>query len=177
MLLELDGCTVRSWRAADAPSLARYADDRDVARNLRDGFPHPYTRADADAFLAMALDRNPETLFAVDVDGEAVGGIGYSPRADVERLSAEIGYWLARPFWGRGITTRVLSAVTRYAIESHGLVRVYALPFDWNPASARVLEKAGYVLEGTLKRAVIKDGKILDQRMYAYVVDRPGVVP
>lgn len=177
MLLPLDGCQVRSWRAEDAPSLARHADDREVARNLRDGFPHPYTPADAEAFLAMATGRDPETLFAIDIDGEAVGGVGFSPREDVERLSAEIGYWLARPFWGRGVMTRVLRAVTRYAIETHGLARVYALPFAWNPASARVLEKAGYVLEGTLRHAVIKEGSLLDQWMYAYVVDEPGVAP
>ena len=95
-------------------------------------------------------------------------------RHDVERVSAEIGYWLAEPFWGRGITTDALRAVTKYAIESHGLTRIYAVPFAWNVASCRVLEKAGYVLEGRLRNSAIKDGRLTDQMQYAFVVDSAG---
>jgi ribosomal-protein-alanine N-acetyltransferase len=90
-------------------------------------------------------------------------------RHDVERVSAEIGYWLAEPFWGRGITTEALVAVTRFAIDTHGLTRIYALPFAWNIASCRVLEKAGYVLEARLRQSAIKDGKITDQMQYAFI--------
>ena len=108
-------------------------------------------------------------MFAIEVEGEAAGGIGYGLHSDVERVSAEIGYWLGRKFWGRGIVTEALRATTLHAIESHGLTRVYALPFEWNPASNRVLEKAGYVCECRMRRAVIKDGKVIDQSMYAYV--------
>ena len=115
-----------------------------------------------------------ETSFAIAVDDQAVGGIGFVLHPDVERVSAEIGYWLAEPFWGRGITTDALRAVTKYAIESHGLTRIYAVPFAWNVASCRVLEKAGYVLEGRLRNSAIKDGRLTDQMQYAFVIDSAG---
>ena len=111
----------------------------------------------------------PETFFAIAVGGEAVGGIGYVLQQDVERVSAEVGYWLGEPFWGRGITPEALAAVTRYAIEQHQLTRLFAVPFAYNTASCRVLEKAGYVVEGRLRRSAIKDGQVVDQLQYAYV--------
>jgi RimJ/RimL family protein N-acetyltransferase len=111
----------------------------------------------------------PETFFAIAVGGEAVGGIGYVLQHDVERVSAEVGYWIGEPLWGRGITSEALAAVTRYAIEQHQLTRLFAVPFAYNAASCRVLEKAGYVLEGRLRRSAIKDGKVVDQFQYAYV--------
>jgi [ribosomal protein S5]-alanine N-acetyltransferase len=98
-----------------------------------------------------------------------VGAIGFVMRTDVERVSAEIGYWVGEAFWGRGIATAALAAVTRYAIETHGLTRLFALPFAWNAASCRVLEKAGYVLEARLRRSAIKDGVIVDQMQYAFI--------
>ena len=104
------------------------------------------------------------------VDGQAVGGIGFNLHTDVERVSAEIGYWLGEAFWNRGITSEALLAVTRYAVKEHKLTRIYAVPYEWNPASFRVLEKAGYVFEGQMRRSAIKDGKIIDQLLYAYVV-------
>lgn len=169
MRLPLTRCTVRSWGPEDAPSIARYANNREIWINLRDGFPHPYDEHDAERFISGAMQRRPETLFAIEVDGEAVGGIGYGIHSDVERVSAEIGYWLGQPFWGRGVMTEALRAVTRYAVETHGLTRVYALPYEWNPASFRVLEKAGYVCECRTRRSAIKDGKVIDQLLYAYV--------
>jgi RimJ/RimL family protein N-acetyltransferase len=84
-------------------------------------------------------------------------------------VSAEIGYWLGERFWGRGIVTEALVAMTRHAIETHELTRVYAVPFAWNTASCRVLEKAGYVLEARLRRSAIKDGQIVDQLQYAFI--------
>lgn len=171
MQLQLAQCTVRSYRASDADSLARYANNRKVWLNLRDAFPHPYSVDDAKAFISRATSAAPETNFAICVDDQAVGGIGYLPHSDVERISAEIGYWLGEPFWGRGITTEALSAVTRYAIRQHGLKRVYAVPYDANEASCRVLEKAGYSLEGRMRKSAIKDGKVVDQFLYAYVVE------
>jgi len=126
-------------------------------------------KKDARAFLKMVTERTPETMFAIAVDGEAVGGIGFVLHPDVERVSAEIGYWLAEPFWGRGIVTQALAAVTAHAIETHGLTRIYAVPFAWNAASCRVLEKAGYVLEGRLRKSAIKDGKLTDQLQYAFI--------
>ena len=173
MQLTLKSCEVRSWRTADAEPLARHADNRTIWLNLRDAFPHPYTAHDAREFIKSVRHRSPETTFAIAVDGEAVGSVGFVLRHDVERVSAEIGYWLAEPFWGRGIATEALIAATDYAITTHALTRIYALPFAWNSASCRVLEKAGYVLEGTLRRSAIKNGVITDQMQYAFVVPAP----
>jgi RimJ/RimL family protein N-acetyltransferase len=171
MRLDLTRCAVRSWDAADAASLRRHADDLDIWRRMRDAFPHPYTLEDAHRWLAAARERQPETYFAMEVDGQAGGGIGYTLHPDVERVSAEIGYWLGKALWGRGIVTEALAAVTAYAIRTHDLTRVYAVPFDGNPASCRVLEKAGYTIEGRMRRSAIKEGKVIDQLLYAYVVD------
>lgn len=145
-----------------------YANNRKVWINLRDRFPHPYTTRDGYAFLKHTREQRPETAFAIVVDNQAAGGIGFQLHGDVERVSAEIGYWLGEPFWGRGIATEALVAVTEYAIATHGLTRVYAVPFAWNHASCRVLEKAGYVLEGRLRRSAVKDGSVTDQLQYAF---------
>ena len=169
MHVALKTCAVRSWRAPDARSLAVYANNRDIWLNLRDRFPHPYTMRDAAAFLRSVVGRSPETMFAVTVDDEAIGSIGFVLQQDVERVSAEIGYWLGEPFWGRGIATDALAAVTKYAIEHYGLTRLYAVPFASNIASCRVLEKAGYRLEARLVRSALKDGAIIDQCQYAFV--------
>jgi RimJ/RimL family protein N-acetyltransferase len=169
MYVKLTTCEVRSWRPADVESLALHANNRKIWLNLRDAFPHPYTKRDAREYIRTVRQRVPETGFAIAVDDEAVGSIGYVLHGDVERVSAEIGYWLAEPFWGRGITTEALTAVTHHAIATHGLTRVFAVPFAWNAASCRVLEKAGYVLEGRLRRSAIKDGRITDQLQYAFI--------
>ncbi len=169
MKLTLKTCVVRSWKTSDVESLARYADNRKIWINLRDAFPHPYTKRDGREFIRAVLRRTPETLFAIAVGEEAVGGIGFVLHPDVERVSAEIGYWLGEPFWGRGIASDALTAVTGYAIDTHKLARVYALPFAWNAPSCRVLEKAGYVLEARLRNSAIKDGKLTDQMQYAFI--------
>ena len=169
MRLALSNGEVRSWRVDDLASLVAYADNRKIWLNLRDRFPHPYTKRAGREFLHAMVTQRPETGFAIDVGGEAVGGIGFAMMPDIERVSAEIGYWLAEPFWGRGIATEAVAAVTRYAIATHGLTRVFALPFASNAASCRVLEKAGYVLEGHLRRSAIKDGQVIDQRQYAFI--------
>jgi RimJ/RimL family protein N-acetyltransferase len=172
--IDLAACSVRSWRTSDLESLVRYADNHKIWLNLRDAFPHPYTRADGLRFIRATRERVPETGFAIAVHGEAakdeaVGAISFVMHTDVERVSAEIGYWLGEPFWGRGITTEALAAVTAYAIETYGLTRLYALPFAWNTASCRVLEKAGYTLEARLRRSAVKDGRVVDQMQYAFI--------
>ena len=169
MRLQLRSCEVRSWRASDLEPLVRYANNRKIWLNLRDRFPHPYTKADGQRFLRSMRQANPETAFAIVVDGEAAGGIGFMLQQDVDRASAEIGYWLGEPFWGRGLATEALAAVTMHVIEAHGVTRVFAVPFAHNAASCRVLEKAGYVLEARLRRSAIKDGNVLDQFQYAFV--------
>jgi ribosomal-protein-alanine N-acetyltransferase len=165
----LRACEIRSWRWSDLESLVTHANNRNIWLNLRDRFPHPYTTRDGSAFLKHTRDQRPETAFAIVVNGAAAGGIGFQLRGDVERVSAEIGYWLGEPFWGRGITTEALVAVTGYAIATHGLTRVFAVPFAWNTASCRVLEKAGYVLEARMRRSAVKDGVITDQLQYAFI--------
>jgi ribosomal-protein-alanine N-acetyltransferase len=176
MELRLNVCAVRSWRTSDVEALIRHANNYKIWLNLRDAFPHPYTRHDARAYIRSVRERVPETTFAIAVGDEAVGSIGFVLRHDVERVSAEIGYWLAEPFWGRGITTEALAAVTRHAIETHALTRLYALPFAWNAASCRVLEKAGYVLEARLRQSAIKDGAITDQMQYAFIAPLPNTI-
>ena len=170
MEITLETCRVRSWRAGDTESLTANANDRRIWINLRDRFPHPYTPAHAEAFLRRVSETVPETSFAIEVDGRAVGGIGFVLHDDVERVSAEIGYWLGEAYWGRGIMTEAVTAMTRYAIETHALTRVFAVPYEWNAASLRVLEKAGYVCEGRMRRSAIKDGRVVDQYLYAHVV-------
>jgi RimJ/RimL family protein N-acetyltransferase len=174
--LPLETCQVRSWRLTDVDALARHANNRGIWLNLRDAFPHPYRKRDARAFIRMTLQHDPETNFAIDVGGEAVGGIGFLLRPDVERISAEIGYWLGEAFWGRGIATEALIAVTRYAIREHGLTRLFAVPFASNAASCRVLEKAGYLLEARLRRSAIKNGEIVDQLQYAFIPESPPAI-
>jgi ribosomal-protein-alanine N-acetyltransferase len=171
MLLELSSCRVRSWAADDVVSLIEQANNRRIWENLRDRFPYPYTRSDAVAFIRRVRSSLPETSFAIEVDNAAVGGIGFMLQHDVERVSAEIGYWLGESYWGRGICTEAVRAVTAYAIEHHSLTRVFAVPFAHNAGSQRVLEKAGYVREGRMRRSAIKDGRICDQLLYGFVVD------
>jgi RimJ/RimL family protein N-acetyltransferase len=169
--LALSHCAVRSWRPDDLSSLVANADNRNIWLNLRDRFPHPYTRRAGREFIRLAMGQRPETMFAIDVGGEAVGGIGFTVLTDVERVSAEIGYWLGEPFWGRGIVTEALVAVTQYAMDSCRLTRIYALPFASNTASCRVLEKAGYTLEARLRRSAIKDGHVVDQLQYSFIAE------
>jgi RimJ/RimL family protein N-acetyltransferase len=169
MRLDLGDCCVRPFAAADAAALVKYANNRAVWLTLRDRFPHPYTGDDASAFLRLATSQQPPTDLAIATDDEAIGGIGLQRQNDVHRLTAEIGYWLGEPFWGRGIATRAVRAVSEWAFATMPIERLYACVFATNPASARVLDKAGYQLEGRLRRAVVKDGRVLDQLLYAAV--------
>lgn len=165
--LRLEHCTVRPWAEADRPALVRHANDRDIWRNLRDRFPHPYTPEAAEQWLAFLAQSDPLTHFAIEVEGESAGGIGFEIGQDVHRRSAEIGYWLGRAVWGRGIATEALLALTDYAFAHHDLARIQAFVYAWNPASMRVLEKAGYYREATLRQAVTKDGATTDMLIYA----------
>jgi [ribosomal protein S5]-alanine N-acetyltransferase len=161
--------SIRPWTNRDADALVKYANNPNIAVNLRDAFPHPYTHENAKTFLAMVRDQNPATFFALAIGDEAVGGIGVSPGRDVHRLSAELGYWLGEPFWGRGIMTESVVKFCAWAFEQFGLVRIFAEPYTENQSSCRVLEKAGFELEGRLKSSVIKNGRIMDQLMYAMI--------
>ena len=162
-------CNVRPWRRTDAAALVKHANNPNVARQLRDRFPHPYTIHDAHAFLRSASAAQVPENFAIEVDGESAGGIGYSVGTDIERYSAEIGYWLSEALWGRGVATEALTLVTAHLFASKNLLRVFALPFAENGASIRVLEKAGYVREGLLRSATVKHGLVRDQLLLARI--------
>ena len=160
-------CVVRTYRAEDATSLAKHGNNRRIWENLRDRFPHPFTRANGVEYITHVL-QNPDTpSFAIDVAGQAVGGISLHLGNDIERISAELGYWLGEEFWGRGIMTEVVTAVTDFCFDNFPLRRISAEVFANNPASARVLEKAGFTFEGCLKNNVLKDGELLDSLLYA----------
>jgi ribosomal-protein-alanine N-acetyltransferase len=169
MRLECGLCVVRDWRVSDKDSLVRLANDRNVWRNMIHKFPHPYTAADADSWFAL-LDRTAApTHWAVDVDGEAVGGIGCDVGEGIYAKSARFGYWLGRAYWGRGIMTSAVRATSEYLLSHLDIARLEASVFEWNPASMRVLEKCGFVREGVLRRSVLKDGQLIDSVLYARV--------
>jgi [ribosomal protein S5]-alanine N-acetyltransferase len=169
LLLTGTRCSVRPWRKTDAATLVHHADNVNVAKNLRDRFPHPYTKADARLFLKHAVSTEDPTNLCIDVDGAAVGAVGYVPGHDVERYSAEIGYWLGEELWGRGIASEALALVTEHAFTELNFLRLFALPFVNNPASARVLEKASYTREAVLRSSAVKFGEPKDQYLYARI--------
>jgi ribosomal-protein-alanine N-acetyltransferase len=173
MQLDCGCCNVRSWRSSDLDALVRHADNPRVAQNLRDLFPSPYTKADGAKWLALMAQQRPETGFAIEVAGAAVGGIGVTVEQDIQRVSAEIGYWLGESFWGRGVATAALIGFSRYVFANFDVTRLFALAFVENAASMRVLEKSGYRLEGILRRSAIKNGQILDQAQYALIRSSP----
>ena len=171
MQIQFGEWQLRSFHPEDAPALAKYGNNRAIWRNLWDRHPYPYGIEDAEEWIQFTIGQETETIFAIASSEEAIGCIGMLPQDDVARISAEVGYWLGEPFWNRGIATGALQALTEYAFGELGLVRLYATVMEWNPASARVLEKAGYQYEGLLRKSVIKDGEILDQWLYAIVRD------
>jgi RimJ/RimL family protein N-acetyltransferase len=168
MPIDLGGrVVVRAYRRSDVPSLAHNANHASIAANLRDGFPHPYTEDHARAFLADRARRWPPWSYAIALDDQVIGGIGILPGEDVHRRSAELGYWVAVPFQGVGVATRAVRRFVPWAMETFGLLRVFATVFHPNRASVRVLEKAGFRYEGRLRASVSKGGRVLDSLLYA----------
>lgn len=164
-----DGFLLRAWRQEDLAALLRHADDPQVPRGLSDRFPHPYTRADGEAFLAGRVVDFGRPVFAIEIDGEACGGIAVRPHAGERAHSAELGYWLGRQHWGRGHMTRVVAAYLGWVVPTLQLVRVEANVLDTNPASARVLEKNGFVEEGCRRAAIRKPDSLHDVRLFGRV--------
>lgn len=164
------------WRDEHAEPVVAIADSYRVWLNLRDRFPHPYTLEDARGWIAFnaALDGPPQN-FAIVHEGAVIGGAGVEPLEDVQRIGGEVGYWLGEASWGRGFATEALVALTTYAFEEMDLSRCEAGVFGYNLASARVLEKAGYAHEGTMRRAILKDGRITDRLLYAKLRDDAAV--
>lgn len=170
MHIKIGQYTIREWAPSDEAALVKYADDRRVWINLDDIFPHPYTVSDARSWIATAGVK-PVTNFAIATDGEAIGGIGLKMLKDIHRRTAEVGYWLGQPFWGRGIATAALGRIVEFAFGEFDLVRLQALVFEYNSRSARVLEKNGFSLEGRLVNGVTKDGRTVDALLYALTRD------
>jgi RimJ/RimL family protein N-acetyltransferase len=169
--MELDAklCRLRPWRLDDLPSLVRHANDWEVAKNLRDVFPHPYTEDAGRGFLERCMRETADLMFAIEANGEAVGGIGLHPGGDVARASAELGYWLGRAHWGQGLATAALTALVEYAFAELPYCRLHAHAFADNRSSQRVLEKAGFAKEGVLPLAVLKAGRLHDMVLYGKV--------
>ena len=162
---------VRSYHSGDVAALMKYADNAAIARQLLDHFPNPYTEEAAHEWLREAHKQDPEVSFAIATPEELIGGIGLLLRDDVFRRTAEVGYWLGEPFWGRGIATFALQAFTRWAFRELGFARIQAQVYEINPASRRVLEKAGFTLEGRLRKGAIKNGQLMDLYLYAVLAD------
>lgn len=159
----------RPWSPDDLDSLVKYANNFNVARYLTNAFPHPYTREDGERFIKMALSHEPTRIFAIEVNGEAAGGIGVHPQQDIHSKCAELGYWLAEPCWGHGIMTGAVREMVAYSFGHFDIVRLYARPFSNNPGSAQVLEKAGFTFEARLKKSIFKNNEILDELIYSIV--------
>jgi ribosomal-protein-alanine N-acetyltransferase len=159
--------TLRPWSLQDLPSLVKFANNFEIAKNLTDQFPHPYTEEHGRKFIAMATQDDPIRIFAIDVNGEAVGSIGLHPQHDIYRKNMEMGYWLAQPFWGQGIVQRAVAQMVDYGFRTFDITRIFARPYGHNIASQRVLEKAGFTLEGRFEKTLFKNGEFLDELIYA----------
>lgn len=157
---------LRPWSMKDAPSLAQYANNINVWNNVRDVFPHPYTEEDAKAYITMVQHEEPALNFAIIVDGKAVGGVGFIPQKDVERFNAEIGYWIGEPFWGKGIITEVVRTITQHIFSTTDIFRIFACAYEYNTASMRVMEKAGFRKVGIMEKAAFKNGRFVNFHYY-----------
>lgn len=171
MRIEFGKYNIREWSLDDVHSLVKYANNRKIWLNLRDGFPHPYKTSDAYTFITRVNRQSTKTVFAIATEKEAIGSIGLLLGVDVHRFSAELGYWMAEPFWNKGIISEAIFLFSEYAINKYKLNRIFAEPYANNPASAKALEKAGFTLEGTMKAHAFKDGKVMDMFLYAKVPD------
>lgn len=166
MEFHLSKCKLRPWHQDDAEDLRKSANNKNISNCLRDGFPHPYTINDANNWLKNNLT-NKNLLLAIEVNNEAVGGIGLVYQSDVYRRGAEIGYWLSEKYWGQGIMTEAIKTIIQHTFNNSDIVRIHAGTFESNIASARVLEKTGFVLEAIHKKAVFKNGVLFDEHLYA----------
>jgi RimJ/RimL family protein N-acetyltransferase len=158
---------LRPLLPSDASRLAQLANNEKVAINLRDAFPHPYTLKDAEEFIARVNAMDPPTIFAIIYNDEHVGNIGLARLSDAYRMTAEVGYFIGEPYWGKGIATEALRQVTEFGFRELGLARIHTGVFEYNPASMRVLEKCGFERDGLFRKAVLKNGKLWDEVRYS----------
>ncbi len=162
-------CRIRKWDLSDAKSLAVTLSNKKVQDNLRDGLPYPYTEQDGKDFISAMLsaDENETFAFAITVDNIAIGSIGIFRQGNIHRQTAELGYYVAEEYWGKGIMTEAVKQICEYIFSESDIIRIYAEPFAYNKASCRVLEKAGFQYEGTLRSNAVKNSKVIDMKMYS----------
>ena len=162
-------CILRKWRLSDAADLATVLNNEKILNNLRDGLPFPYTEQDARDYIITMLssDENSTFAYAITIDGRAVGSIGAFRQGNIHRQTAELGYYLAEEYWGRGIMTEAIRQLCAMIFDTTDILRIYAEPFTYNTGSRRVLEKAGFCYEGTMKNNAVKNGKVLDMALYS----------
>lgn len=162
-------CKIRKWKLSDAKDLAAALSNRKIQDNLRDGLPYPYTEQDGVDYISAMLssDENETFAFAITVDDKAVGSIGVFRQGNIHRQTGELGYYIAEEYWGKGIMTEAVIQTCEYVFEKSDMIRIYAEPFAYNGASCRVLEKAGFQYEGTLRSNAVKNGKVIDMKMYS----------
>ncbi len=166
MLIIRDKYTLRPLQEGDAPSIAKYANNINIWNNVRDFFPHPYSEDDAETFINMVLQKKSIEELAIVIEDEVAGVAGIVPGRDVERISAEVGYWLGEEFWNKGIMTSVVKDIVEYVFENTGIIRLFAPVFEYNHPSMRVLEKAGFNKLTILKNAAIKNNRIIDMHYF-----------
>jgi len=159
--------TLRKWELNDLDDLVKYANNSNVSKFMTNKFPCPYLPENGKEFIEMAMKGNPANIFAIEIDGHASGGIGLHLQADVHEKNAELGYWLAEPFWGNGIITNAIKEMVTYGFSTFQINRIFAVPFGTNISSQKVLEKAGFVLEARFDKTIYKNGEYLDELVYA----------
>lgn len=162
-------CVLRAWRRDDAQDLAIALSNKKVLDNLRDGLPFPYTADDAGEYISAMMNADNEKIyaFAITVNDKVIGSIGVFRQENIHARTAEMGYYIAEPYWGRGIGTSAVGQVCDRIFRTTDIIRIFAEPFSYNAASCRILEKSGFVLEGILRKNAIKNGKVIDMKMYA----------
>jgi RimJ/RimL family protein N-acetyltransferase len=159
--------TLRPWKPEDLNDLLEYANNFSIAQNMTNRFPHPYTEESGKSFIQFATLNTPVNIFAIEIGGRASGGIGLHLQDDIFCKNAELGYWLAQPFWGKGITTNAVVQMIEYGFKTFDIDRIFARPFGTNHASQRVLEKSGFILEAKFEKTIIKNGEYKDELIYA----------
>ena len=159
--------TLRPWSVNDLSNLVKYANNFNIAKNLTNQFPHPYSEEAGRKFIIHANSQTPVNILAITIDNEAVGAIGLHPQKDIFIKNAEMGYWLAEPFWGQGIVTNAIGQMVEYGFKNFDINRIFARPFGNNIGSQRALEKAGFVLEGHFENTLFKNGEYFDELVYA----------
>lgn len=164
-------CKIRKWRADDAKCLSELLNNKKILDNLRDGLPFPYTEKDALDYISAMLnsDKTSVFVFAVEFEGEVAGSLGIFRKDNIHSRTAEIGYYLGEKFWNKGIATSAVKQACDFVFENTDIIRIYAEPFARNFASCRVLEKAGFICEGTLHKNAVKNGIVEDMKMYAKI--------